>query len=415
MKTNFKLLAVFLAGLLATSCSNDETEAVNLGNEITFNTSVTRAADITTDNLDKFKAWAIWPKVSQTFIDGVVAQKKINESYFSFERAVFWPNDVNQLNFWAVAPSNTPNVQISSEKKSISAFTPSSTLADQTDLIVAYTEAPRSDGTNVTLKFKHVLSQIVVKAKAGVDKAAETKTVKLKGVWIMNVKSKGDLSMTTEQISENDEEKNIAKFNWNANGDKIFYGREFTKIIDLDHDEASLLDTGDTNSNMLLVPQQLDTWNINDDTDKTANASAGAYIVLLCRVEATHDGKLHDVQSDPSVSQNDEKHTHQMFPYTGTYNESQFGYTCVPINTNWEPGKKYVYTLTFCGQTSGAGIYPPSGDLTGLPKSSSDINYITNMPSGKNIGDPVLDNPISFTVEVDTWDEKWNNGNISMK
>lgn len=67
-----------------------------------------------------------------------------------------------------------------------------------------------------------------------------------------------------------------------------------------------------------------------------------------------------------------DKHVHQMFPLKDnetTFNENLYGYVCVPISTEWLPGKKYIYTLEFCGQESGAGIYPPEDDMTdlGLP------------------------------------------------
>lgn len=405
-----KLSAVLVSAVLMASCSNSEVVEINRGNEITFNTHVSRAADITTGNLNAFKVWAIWPSTGTNLIDGVVATKESGKSYFSLERAVFWANDVTQLNFWGVAPTTIDGISVTSASTSISDFKPDAkNLSAQKDLVVAYKEQERTNTTNVALNFYHALSQIEVLAKAGVDDAKETKSVKIKGAWIMNVLPEGNLSMTGGKHTD-DSWRPV--FDWRAKGTKTFYGKEFTNPVDLTHGLSYLLASENANSNMLLVPQELDTWNIASD-DKETNPNKGAYLVFLCRVEATHDGALHEGASDPSVKVEGGKHTHQMFPYTGAWNEDQYGYTCVPINTKWEPGKKYVYTLTFCGQTSGAGIYPPASDLKDLPgkKDGETELYIKEPVEGKTAGDAVLDNPISFEVKVTDWIETdWTPG-----
>lgn len=70
-------------------------------------------------------------------------------------------------------------------------------------------------------------------------------------------------------------------------------------------------------------------------------------------------------------------------------------------------GYKYIYNLEFCGKTSGAGLYPPELP-NGLPK---DDNIITKRPTGKNVGDPVLDEPIKFSV---TTVEGWTNSSTNI-
>lgn len=424
----FKLSAIFLAAMMVSSCSNDDVQEINQGNEITFNTRVSRAQNINSAaDLQSFNVWAIWPKVEQTFIKNEVAKK--NEGVFSFDRAVFWPNDVEQLNFYAVASNTNGTVEVTTQSAKISGFTVSDDVATQADLLVAYQEQKRSGSTSVALDFKHALSKIVIRAKAGVDdpSADENKKITLKGAWIANVRPKGDLYFFKENEPDDNSDTDITrefKPNWKVNTttEKTYYGREFTNPIVLDqHATHDLLDvykqTGEApDYNMLLIPQQLGKWNIADNTDKKLNKNKGAYIMLLCRVEAEHKGSLHGTASDPAVKSDADanKHTHQMFPYTGTFNSNQYGYTCVPIDTNWEPGKTYIYTLTFCGQSSGAGIYPPVDDhLKGWPikKDGETDLYISARPEGKKIGDPVLDKPISFTMTVTKWDDKeWTNG-----
>ncbi len=392
---NIKITSLGLAGLLlATACSNDETQLIECGNEISFNTHVSRATETTTANLKNFKVWANATGFSsQRFIDGLIASKPDGKNYFTFENAVFWPQDVATLDVFAVSPASL-TASVNANGPTVSNFTPATAAKDQADLVVAYSQANRSDGTNISLKFNHALSQIEVNATGGVTGVSETKHVWIKGAWLMNVCSSGTLAFDKDKATEN-------YMNWSVGSVKTKYGIEFTSVQALDHTSSPLLASGFESSNMLLVPQQLATWNLDDESDKIANASKGAYILVLCRVEARHPGKEHP-GADGAVIVDGESHVHQLFPYTGTFDKEQYGYSCVPINTKWEPGKKYVYNLSFCGATSGAGVYPPTSDLAGLP--DGDGKYIKVIPADKKVGDPVLDNPITFTVEVATWE-----------
>ncbi len=392
---NIKITSLGLAGLLlATACSNDETQLIECGNEISFNTHVSRATETTTANLKNFKVWANATGFSsQRFIDGLIASKPEGKTYFTFENAVFWPQDVATLDVFAVSPASL-TASVNANGPTVSNFTPATAAKDQADLVVAYSQANRSDGTNISLKFNHALSQIEVNATGGVTGVSETKHVWIKGAWLMNVCSSGTLAFDKDKATEN-------YMNWSVGSVKTKYGIEFTSVQALDHTSSPLLASGFESSNMLLVPQQLATWNLDDESDKIANASKGAYILVLCRVEARHPGKEHP-GADGAVIVDGESHVHQLFPYTGTFDKEQYGYSCVPINTKWEPGKKYVYNLSFCGATSGAGVYPPTSDLAGLP--DGDGKYIKVIPADKKVGDPVLDNPITFTVEVATWE-----------
>lgn len=394
---NIKITSLGLAGLLlATACSNDETQLIECGNEISFNTHVSRATETTTVNLKNFKVWANATGFSShRFIDGLTASKPDGKNYFTFENAVFWPQDVATLDVFAVSPASlTASVSVNANGPTISNFTPATAAKDQADLVVAYSQAKRADGTNISLKFNHALSQIEVNATGAVTGVNETKHVWIKGAWLMNVCSSGTLAFDKDKATEN-------YMNWSKGSEKTKYGIEFTSVQALDHTNVPLLASRFGSSNMLLVPQQLDTWDLNDEADKTDNASKGAYILVLCRVEATHPGKEHP-NSDGSVFVDGENHVHQLFPYTRTFDKEQYGYSCVPINTKWEPGKKYVYNLSFCGATSGAGVYPPTSDLAGLPDGGG--KYIKVIPEDKEVGDPVLDNPITFTVDVATWE-----------
>lgn len=402
--------------LLATACSDDSVEMVNYGAEITFNTNVSRAQNISIENLNSFNVWAFSDITeSAAFIDGLTATKVEGKGYFAFDHSIFWPSDIQTLNFWAVSGAEKESITKNNKKLSISNFTPDTDPLKQLDLIVAYNKVNRVEGTSVSLSFHHALSQIVVRATEGVE-GDESKSITIKGAWIVNPAASGNLSSNDGVILD-----------WNPSSAKATYGMEYATPKKLDHTSTSLFDfdpsKGDditkAQSNLLLVPQQLTAWTGSDNPDNTNN---GAYILILCRIEATHDGALHEGTTDPAIKSDEVagKHTHQMFPYTGKFDSNEYGYSCVPIDTKWEPGKRYIYNLSFCGATSGAGIYPPTGHPTVEPTNPDD-KYVDQIPDTKKPGDPVLDNPITFTVTVKDWvDEKdadnsgWTNGNINM-
>lgn len=147
----------------------------------------------------------------------------------------------------------------------------------------------------------------------------------------------------------------------------------------------------------MLIPQGRAAYDFKNPTE------GGAYLLFLCRVEAIHPGATHTSDEDHEAKA-DETHSHQLFPASETFNRDEFGYTCVPVAINWEPGISYTYRVTFCGPNSGAGVYPPDVEMPTVPGIT-----ITDMPQGKNPGDPVLDQPISFDVEVAGWEPATNN------
>lgn len=403
----------FAASLIFAACSDDQTDVVNNGPEITFRTSVSRAQNIDKTNLTEFKVWAFANEVSSDndpFIDGLVAKQDPNDTdVFKFDHSIFWPSDIATLNFWAISPAEGLTVTHSSTTMSLKDYEPAAKPEDQLDVITAFEQVTRggTNGTSVSLTFNHILSQILVSAKAG-DGVTEKRSVKVKGVWLVNIGTKATASRSNASgVNEN-------KIDWSTCGSTAaVYGSYFTNAIELNANATPFFDFNKDNlsaykSNLLLIPQQLTAW------DKTESGT-GAYILLLCRVEATHDGALHDGASDPMVKPGIDNHTHQLFPHDGaatSFNENAYGYACVPIGTNWETGKIYRYVLDICGKNSGAGIYPPVTipTLPGLPV-PPDITIIPT-PGDDKVGKPVLDYPITFKVTVSDWTEPedWNSG-----
>lgn len=403
----------FAASLIFAACSDDQTDVVNNGPEITFRTSVSRAQNIDKTNLKEFKVWAFANEVSSAntpFIDGLVAKQDPKDpDVFKFDHSIFWPSDITTLNFWAISPAEGLTVNHSSTTMSLDNYEPAAKPEDQLDVITAFEQVTRggNSGTSVGLTFNHILSQILVSAKAG-DGVSESRSVKVKGAWLVNIGTNATASRSSESGA------NENKINWSTCGSTAaVYGSYFTKEITLGKNALPFFDFKKDNvstykSNLLLIPQQLTAW------DKT-EAGSGAYILLLCRVEATHTGALHNGASDPMVQPGTGNHTHQLFPHDGAatgFDPKAYGYACVPIGTNWETGKIYRYILDICGKNSGAGIYPPVTlpTLPGLPDTPDII--IIPTPNPDKVGEPVLDYPITFKVTVNDWTdpEDWNSG-----
>lgn len=413
MNAKMKLLGLTgMMSLMLVSCSKDEMVANNPGDEIVFNTRVTRATETTPQTLTKIRVYADAAGYDEMFIKGDVAEKKGDNGYFQFAKNYYWPNDVKTIRFWSYGPADIfteeemkTHVQINAQTQQFLDCTPKSGVdnpgKEHKDLVVAYTSANRhSDvsGSNVNLAFHHAFTQVVVNASMGAAADDDSKTVKIKGAWIVNVKPTGNLVFTESDASNN-------YMSWEAKGDKTYYGLSYAdeQEATLSHKSVPLIGADNDNSSLMLVPQDLDKWDLN--TDKT-NSKNGAYILLLCRIEIKHAGAQHpegDGSDDP-VHSDGEYHYHQLFPVIpegGEYNANAYGYTCVPIDTKWLPGKKYVYNLEFCGAESGAGIYPPT-----LPgEFPSGDNIITDRPDDKGTGDTVLDDPISFKVTLEEWTE----------
>ena len=167
--------------------------------------------------------------------------------------------------------------------------------------------------------------------------------------------------------------------------------------------------------------------------------------MLLCRIELKHSGATHAGSDITDIAIEGDNHYHQLFPVNATYDGSQYGFVCVPIDTDWGAdateadaadckgaGKHYTYNLDIYGKNSGAGIYPPAQTASNLIPSGATVealvlkdgNYekqpvtlsVVDRPSGKNVGDPVLDDPIKFSVTVAGWTDdsgEWKDGNQS--
>ncbi len=341
MKKQFMFMA--MAAMLIASCSSDDVVSTNTGRAIDFRTSVgTRGTETTTANIDKF--WV-------TAIDGAGAnyfsQQEFTKDgeFFTSSPLYYWP--AGELKFFAYSPSATDlggTLTISNTTKELKDFSPAAVIADQKDFVTATASGTKAvnETSGVALTFAHQLSQIEIKAK-------NTNTgyiYKVVGVRIGKPVSKGTFTFTDSKWAL-------------TTTDKTNYAVEYeTTPRTLNAEAATMM--GTANDNAMLLPQQLVAW--TPETDKT-NANNGAYIALKIQI-TTKDGAL-------------------VYPAKGDYD-----WAAVAINTNWEAGKKYVYTLDF---SAGAGKVDPE-----KPEPTDPTDPFKP-------GEDILGGPIKFKVTVTDW------------
>ena len=105
--------------------------------------------------------------------------------------------------------------------------------------------------------------------------------------------------------------------------------------------------------NAILIPQQLVKWDPESDPTNTAK---GAYLSIRLQINTVAGAQVYPFPSNADCT-----------------------WAAIPIDTNWEPGKKYVYNLD-------------------LSKGAGNVD-----PHDPDPGKPVLGGPIDFTVDVKDW------------
>lgn len=374
-----KLLFWAMTVVVMASCSNDDVVDVNKGDGISFRPSLDKAltrTNVTTlQNLAAFNVTAIGNGLNYFTDLGVTSTD--NGTTWTTASTYYWPG--YELKFFAYAPQTTGGtVSIGNASRKITGFSPAQAVANQRDLVISYNTGTKAtnEGSGVAMNFKHALSQIEVKAKCSNDRIK----IEVLGVKLVNAASRAEFSFPTTETKSDYILPQSQWSNWSEKNEpaKAYMIRGNTPVT-LTADAQSIM-FGD--GNFMLIPQQLMKW------DGSA-AKTGAYLSVLCRISSLDGTNETLLYPQPIVG--------------GNTKNGKYAFSAVGIDTNWEPGKKYTYTLNFCGNGGGAGeIDPTPTDPTNPTDPTIDPDPI---PGGTG-GDPVLGNPIFFTVSVDAWTDK---------
>ena len=316
------MFCVALASLvLATSCSQDDLQTAKFSqNPIKSNVGLggqpistfaaakgkavkSRAVETTITNLGSFTMNAFQDGETNYMKD--VKYTSTDGSVWNTDAGTFyWPVEGN-LHFYAYAPEQPGQAgtfKLDKDAQTLTDFVPNTAAADQKDFVYAKsTGNNKANGTTgIDIDFQHALSEVTIAAK----NENTAYTVDVTGVKIGNVIKKG--TFTFPSTSD-------AAASWTLSSDVsdvTDYTTTWTTPVTLGSD-VSTLDA--TNVPFMILPQQL---------SKATKASDKAYLALKVNITMQGGKVIRD------------------------------GWAYIGLNTNWEMGKHYAYTLDF---SDGAG------------------------------------------------------------
>lgn len=340
-----KILAVAAVATVFASCSNEE-ELANVGksesNAIRFagisGLSATRTTPIGTTNLTttNFDVMAFMGNalfmggkhVSGVSDHGVkIVYKTSAWDYADPDQMAYWPTE-GDVDFYAVSPAISDGLvldngfayDMTSVAKTISYRTVDEYITTGTNHDVMYAVAKGRNKVNngttaVQMNFKHILSQVVFKAKT----TSSILEVDVQSVKIHNFAVGGKFTLPEEDPKMSD---------WTLSPLMGAYTVKLNAANVMTND--TVVDLSDMNSPLMMIPQQLKKW---------STYSAGA---AVSKHEANTKKECY-LEISMKLKQNDSYLIGSATAYKTVY---------VPFDNGedgWQPGKRYIYTLIFGG------------------------------------------------------------------
>ena len=246
---------------------------------------------------------------------GVEINHKTGEwDYANSSDLRYWPD--YSLDFYAVSPGTVPEEnsqdhyfwQINNNSQTIiyNSFDEYGTSSTHQNLDVMYAVAKGQTKANgkVNLTFKHILSQVLFKAKTNDDKLE----VEINGINFHNAQLAGSFTIPAGEPQ---------RIDWTQ------FPTASTLKVGMDG-QVTVKSTGTDvfTKPMLFVPQVLSPWVPSDKNIDAANKDKLTYLEISCRIKQNN---------------------------TYLFGKNSFETLYVPFSATWEPGKRYVYTLIFGG------------------------------------------------------------------
>lgn len=341
MNKIYLFTAAFAVMASLSGCSDTELASIDTAQEKTpigFHTvgsqMGSRATSINTEKLKgySFNVYAfnrkddgsdgdVFMGIDDTSADGVnISYQEGKWNYTTPTDRKYWPT--NALNFYAVSPySPLYSWQITNNKREITYASYDEYGGDgsltYTDVMYAFAPNKRKadNGGTVQLQFKHITSQIVFMAK---KQPIENLNVEIKSIKLHNFETSGVFTIPTNRPDLQPQQSD-----WtpqpitNHSGFTVINMKDDPKItISTDATDISL------SKPMFLIPQQLNAWNPSHDIN-TANSNNESYLSIECKISIDGSNIID----------------------TETTGDKLY----VPFGADWQPGKRYVYTLVFGG------------------------------------------------------------------
>lgn len=341
-----KILAVAAVATVFASCSNEE-ELANVGksesNAIRFagisGLSDTRTTPIGTHNLTStnFDVMAFMSSDNALFMGGKheaghsdqgvkIVYNTTAWDYDDPDKVAYWPTS-GDVDFYAVSPAITNDLvlnhyfgyDMTSAAKTISYTTVDEYDSEGTnhDVMYAVTKGcnKENNGTMpVQMNFKHILSQVVFKAKT----TSSILEVDVENVKIHNFVHSGTFTLPAGEPAMSD----WTLFPVAAGAYTVKLNAANVKT------KNAVVELSNMNSPLIMIPQKLTKW----------STSTGAAV----SIHEADNAKECYLEISMKLKQNDSYLIGSAAEYKTVY---------VPFDnaTGWEPGKRYIYTLIFGG------------------------------------------------------------------
>ena len=356
-------------GVLLMSCSEEEIANVEtssrnaIGFNVLSNAAETRATPTTNTNLkntdfDVFAftadGTAFMGKVDTEFgHDGVNIVYKDNKwDYKNANDLRYWPTEA--LDFYAFNPGTVSedmmvfySWEATKDVQKIS-YTCMDEYGAGThanyDVMYAMAKGQTKDMNNgiVKFNFKHILSQVVFKAKTQYDNMQ----VDIDVIKIHNFKFAGAFTLPAAADGTG---------SWSSSD--LAFPHAFTVVKNANITVNSNTEATDitTNAPMLNIPQELTAWTVSgaSKTKKGADDAKQCYLEIACKIRQS-----------------------------GAYllgSASEYKTIYVPFGDTWEQGKRHIYTLIFGGgyTDQGEAVLNPiqfDAETTGWVNAAKDVN-----------------------------------------
>ena len=345
MNKFLSLGGVFVAAALLSGCSDNELASVEtsemnaIGFHVVGSQAETKAIPTTPSNLkdtdfDVFaftaNGTAFMGKADTEFgHDGVNIKYKDGKwDYANESDRRYWPTEA--LDFYAFNPGTIDEgmkghymweADGTSQKISYTCSDEyskeSSTPGKNYDVMYAIAKDKTKDNTNggkVNLQFKHILSQVVLKAKTQYDNM----TVTINGIKIKYFRMGGTFTLPGDATTD------PVQSNWEFNTFQITNG-----IFTVGMDNSPFSVTGTTIADisgskpMLFIPQPLTAWDRTQPISQVDINKEQSYLEISCKIQQSGSYLFGDA--------------------------TNFKKLYVPFGADWQPGKRYIYTLIFGG------------------------------------------------------------------
>lgn len=362
MKKNLFMTAAAIAALL-TGCSTDEeianieTSAKNaIGFNIVSNGAETKATIYGPSSKDfDFDVLAFNSTTGDIFMgtnheffghDGVdIYYNGTNWDYKDSNDLAYWPSDGSKLSFYAISPATLKSEEekvnymwnihgpIATQGNKIQCLLVDEyggTTAKNYDLMyaTAFNYDKTINDTKVKLTFKHTLSQVIFKGKtSNAFLAADIQSITIK-----NIKSRGTFSIPTLSESNNHYARSPKASDWEL---QDFCKDPFAAKLTAANvvvNSTDAIDLSKKEEPILVIPQVLTPWSTTPGaavTKKAGDDNKQSYLEISMKL----------TQKEQYVIGSESSYQTIYVPFSNVD----------ATTTGWEPGKCYIYTLTFGG------------------------------------------------------------------